>query len=195
VIGVQNVGAGYVGGTQFNIRDGVSLKLGNGTVAATDAFSLLVTSEPDETGILSALGINSLFEGSEPGTFQVRSDLRQHPERLSSSGTGQPGDALNVSALAKLRDLRSPGLFGRTFVEELSDVTAMSGLVVQAADSQTTQLQAFQTRLETDRAAISGVDINQEMLQMMEVQRAYQAAARYLSTADQMLDDLFQLAR
>jgi flagellar hook-associated protein 1 FlgK len=71
----------------------------------------------------------------------------------------------------------------------------MSGLVVQAADSQTTQLQAFQTRLETDRAAISGVDINQEMLQMMEVQRAYQAAARYLSTADQMLDDLFQLAR
>jgi flagellar hook-associated protein FlgK len=42
---------------------------------------------------------------------------------------------------------------------------------------------------------LSGVDINQEMLEMMQAQRSYQAAAKYLSTADQMLDDLFQLAR
>ena len=74
-------------------------------------------------------------------------------------------------------------------------MTAESGLIVQAADSQSTQHQAFQVRLQSDRDAISGVDINQEMLEMMQTQRSYQAAARYLSTADQMLDDLFQLAR
>ncbi len=195
IVGLQNIGQGYEAGTKFEIGNGVSLKFGSGTVTAPDTFSLAVNDTPDETGILAALGINSLFEGSEPGLFQVRNDLRQNPERLASSSTGLPGDAVNVAAIARLRDLRFGDLGGRTFVEEMADVTAESGLIVQAADSQSTQHQAFQARLQSDRDAISGVDINQEMLEMMQTQRSYQAAARYLSTADQMLDDLFQLAR
>jgi flagellar hook-associated protein FlgK len=39
------------------------------------------------------------------------------------------------------------------------------------------------------------VDINQEMLEMMQSQRAYQAAARFISVADQMLEELFTIAR
>ena len=195
IIGVQNVGKGYEAGTDFTLRDGVSLSMASGTVDATDTFSLSVTSEPDETGILSALGINSLFEGSEPQQFSIRDELRDHPERLATTTTGFPGEGLNVAAMANLRDKRLDTLGGRTFVEELSDITSESGLQVQAAQSQNEQLSGFQTRLEADRNAISGVDVNQEVLAMMQAQRSYQAAARYMSTADQMLQELFNLAR
>lgn len=195
VIAVKDIGAGYVAGTDFQVADGVSMQIAAGTVRAPDTVSLSVVNNPDETGILSALGINSLFEGSEPAMFRVRSELRQNPGRLSTSVTGLPGEAVNAAALANIRDLRMASLSNRTFVEDLADLTAESGLLVQAADSQSTQLQAFQARLNADRDALSGVDINQEMLEMMQTQRAYQAAAKYLSTADQMLDDLFQLAR
>lgn len=195
IIGVQNVGNGYEAGTEFTLRDGVSLSMGSGTVDATDTFSLAVTSEPDETGILSALGINSLFEGSKPQQFSIRDELRNNPERLATTITGFPGEGLNVASMADLRDMRLDALGGRTFVEELSDITSESGLQVQAAESQNEQLSGFQTRLEADRDAISGVDINQEVLAMMQAERAYQAAARYMSTADQMLEELFNLAR
>ncbi|MFO1000823.1 MAG: flagellar basal body rod C-terminal domain-containing protein [Planctomycetaceae bacterium] len=195
VIAIQNIGEGYEAGTPVEVRDGVSLQFGSGTVAAPDTFSLTLTNNPDETGILSALGINSLFGGSEPGLYKVREELRSNPERLATSTTGQPGDAINLAAMAKLRDLRLDGLAGRTFTEEIADITAESGLIVQAADSRTTQLQNYQARLQADRDALSGVDINQEMLEMMQSQRSYQAAARFLSTADQMLDDLFTIAR
>lgn len=195
IIGTKDVGAGYEAGTPFEIRDGVFLNLGSGTVTAADSFSLKVINSPDETGILSALGINSLFGRSETGVLTVRSDLLQNPERLASSVTGFPGDALNVAAMAKLRDVRIDALGGRTFVEELSDVTAESGLEVETADSQNIQIQSFRQRLETDRDALSGVDINEEMLEMMQAERAYQGAAKYLSTVDQMLDELFRLVR
>ncbi len=195
IIAVKNVGAGYEADTTFDVASGISMSLAAGTVDATDTFSLSVLNKPDETGMLSALGINSLFEGSEPGMFRVRSELRQNPGRLSTSVTGLPGEAVNVSAMAKIRDLRIATLSGRTFVEDLADLTAESGLLVQAADSQSTQLMAYQARLNADRDGLSGVDVNQEMLEMMQTQRAYQAAARYLSITDQMLDDLFQLAR
>lgn len=195
IIALQNVGAGYEAGTAVEVRDGVSLQFGSGTINAADTFSEMLTNNPDETGILSALGINSLFAGSEPGLFMVRDELRRNPERLATSTTGQPGDAVNLASMAKLRDMRLSELSGRTFTEEIADITAESGLIVQAADSRTTQLQNYQARLQTDRDALSGVDINQEMLEMMQSQRAYQAAARFLSTADQMLEELFTLAR
>ncbi len=195
IIATKDVGAGYEAGTALEIRDGLFLNLGSGTVAAADTFSLNVINTPDETGILSALGINSLFDVSVPGALQVRDELRQNPERLATSRTGFPGSALNVAAMADLRDIRFDELDGRTFVEDMADVTAESGLEVQTADSQDTQLQSFRQRLEADRDALSGVDINEEMLAMMESQRAYQAAARYLSTVDQMLEELFRLAQ
>jgi flagellar hook-associated protein 1 FlgK len=195
IIGVRNIGAGYEPGTAFDVASGVSLTFAAGTIEAADTFSLAVIKNSDETGILSALGINSLFTGSEPGLFHVRGDLKTNPNRLSSSTGGSPGDAINIASMATLRDIRLNDLGSRTFVEDLADLTAEAGLLVQSADSQSTQLMAYQARLNADRDALSGVDINQEMLEMMQTQRSYQAAARYLSTADQMLDDLFQLAR
>jgi len=150
---------------------------------------------PDETGLLSALGIGSLFEGSGPGTFKVRSEILANPGQLAVSASGLPGDGRNVAAMASLRDVRFDALEGRTLTEEMADVTAESGLQVQATDSQNTQLAAFRQRLEIDRDAVSGVDINDEVLQMMQTQRAYQAAAKLITTADQMLTELFDLVR
>ena len=160
-----------------------------------DPNSTSVNSRPDETGILSALGIGSLFEGSEPGNFKVRQDILDNPDQLAVSVTGQPGDGLNAAAMASLRDVRFTELGSRTFTEELADVTAESGLQVQTSAAQNKQLQEFGQRLEADQAAVSGVDVNEEMLNMMQTQRAYQAAARLITTADQMLSELFQIIR
>jgi len=165
------------------------------SIAGQGSNSIDFAGQPDETGILSALGINSLFEGASPGTFKVRDEILQNPGLLATSATGLPGDGTNMAALANLRDLRSNAFSGRTFTEEMADVTAESGVLVQTADSQDTQLQAFRQRMEADRDSVSGVDINEEMLKMMQSQRAYQAAARYITTTDQMLAELFQMAR
>ena len=154
-----------------------------------------VASHPDETGILAAMGIGSLFEGTEPSTFRVRSEILENPDQLAVSPSGQSGDGRNIASMANLRDSRFDALAGRTFTEEMADVTAESGLQVQTSESQNGQLQAFRQRLEIDRDAVSGVDINEEMMQMMQTQRAYQAAAKIITTADQMLSELLQLVR
>lgn len=154
-----------------------------------------INPRPDETGILSALGLGSLFEGSEPGALKVRQNILDNPDQLAVSVTGEPGDGLNAAAMASLRDVRFTELGSRTFTEELADVTAESGLQVQTAAAQNTQLKEFGQRLASDQASVSGVDVNEEMLKMMQTQRAYQAAAKLITTADQMLSDLFQIVQ
>ena len=125
--------------------------------------------------------------------FQVNSEIAGNSALLVVSVTGNPGDGTNAAAMASLRDIRFTALGSRTMTEELADVTAESGLRVQTSESRNTQLQAFGELLEIDRDAVSGVDVNDEMLQMMQTQRAYQAAAKLITKADQMLAELFQI--
>jgi flagellar hook-associated protein 1 FlgK len=117
------------------------------------------------------------------------------PQSLSGSLNGNPGDATNFARIAKLRDSRFAGLGSRTFTEEMADITADTGLAVQAAENQNSQLSSARINMEADRDAVSGVDINEEMLRMMEVERAYQAAARFITAVDGTLDDLLQMSR
>ncbi len=195
VVATLQVGEGYEAGTTLPVINGVSLAFEPGTVAAADTFSTLTTANADTSGFLSALGINSLFTGSEPGTFELKAEIVADPSRLAVSLTGQSGDAQNIAALARLRDASNTALQDRTFVESLADLTAGAGLDVQHARNQQNQLIAFGERLRTDRDSVSGVDPNEELLKMLEVERAFQAAARFVSVIDETITELLNMAR
>jgi flagellar hook-associated protein 1 FlgK len=190
-----DVGEGYSPGTELPVADGIMLQLESGSVAAGDTASIFVISEPDETGILAATGLNSLFEGTVPGDFRVRSELEAAPEDLAVSATGFPGDAFNMAALSDLRDVRHTLLGELTFTEYLADLTADTGLAVRAADNQLTQLTQFEAKLLADRDAVSGVDVNEELLQMMQLERSFQAAARFVNAIDETLQEILSIGR
>lgn len=46
------------------------------------------------------------------------------------------------------------------------------------------------TELATDRDSVSGVDLNDEAINMMQYNKSYSAACRYMTTLDEMLDKL-----
>ena len=101
----------------------------------------------------------------------------------------------NIAALARIRDIPRARLLDRTFVESLADLTANAGLDVQHARNQQNQLIAFGERLQSDRDSVSGVDPNEELLRMLEVERAFQAAARFVSVIDETITELLNMAR
>ncbi|HIK94909.1 MAG TPA: flagellar hook-associated protein FlgK [Planctomycetes bacterium] len=193
IVANVNVGSGYEAGAPVELSDGVSLQFGNGTIIGTDTANVLVTSDPDNTGILSALGLNSLFSGTAVGNFALRKDIAASPELLAVSLTGHPGDASNIASLANLRDFRFAAFDDRTFVEELADFTADVGLEVQQLSNQKSQLEAYDRRLIEDREATSGVSADEEILKMMEMERAFQAAARFITSLDDTMDEIMRI--
>jgi flagellar basal body rod protein FlgG len=189
------------GGEPRYTRNGAFRMDGEGQLVNADGYRLTpqitvpqgfdqsnITIGIDGTGILSTLGLNSLFTGSKIETYALVQDIVASPELLAISLTGYPGDASNIASLANLRDFRLSALDDRTFVEELADFTADTGLRVQQVSNEKVQLTAYGERLNEDREASSGVSADEENLLMMEVERAFQAAARFITSVDETME-------
>ncbi|MEW6441372.1 MAG: flagellar hook-associated protein FlgK [bacterium] len=104
-----------------------------------------------------------------------------------------PGDNRNALALAALRDAKvlngdtvSPGGFYESLVGDI-------GSIVQDASRMTQAKEALHTSIQTYRDSVSGVSIEEEEIHLLAYQHAYQAAAKYLTAVDEMLQTLLEL--
>jgi flagellar hook-associated protein 1 FlgK len=188
-----NIGQGYEPGSVLQVADGVTVTLASGTANVGDTFSTRVIAQPDTAGILPALGLNSFFRGDNIQDIGVRADLLTNPERLGASASGQPGDGSRLRDIAALRDLKLLGGGTQTFREFHAATVGDLGREVQDLTSQQSQQQLLGQRLETERQSISGVDPNEELVHMLQFQRSFQMAARYITAVNQALDELVHI--
>ncbi len=195
VLAMFNVGAAYEPGTDLSIADGVSLRLASGTANAGDSFSTFVVARPDDTGVLAALGLNTLFAGDLATGVRVSSALLDDPQRLATSRTGQALDSRNAQAMERLRGEARMAGQSQTFEVFLAQTVAAIGAESASLAQFQDNLGTIRQSLEAERQAVSGVDPNEEILHMLQYQRAFQSAARYVAAIDATLEELFNIIR
>jgi flagellar hook-associated protein FlgK len=188
-----NIGQGYQPGSPLQVGNGVTLQFTAGTANDGDQFTTRVTSNPDTSNILAALGINSFFTGTNAANLAVQPNLVQDPTQLAASQTGQPGDASNLQRIATLRDSTVLTNGTQTFEQYFSSVVGNIGTQVQQATQQQTAQHALGQQIQAQQQSVSGVDPNEELVQMLQYQRAFQLASKYISTVNSTLDSLMQL--
>lgn len=125
-------------------------------------------------------------------SIKLHADVAGQPQRIaaSSTSTGIPGDANNSIALSQLAYAKISGGGTRTAAEAYGDVIADVGRRRQSAqmDAEVREAVAAQTLALKEQA--SGVNLDEEMIALAKYQRAYQAAARVMTTADSLLEEL-----
>lgn len=159
-------------------------------------FSFEVESPNDESGVLAALGINTFFTGTEAGNLSVNTQLTQGNRasaKFASSTQGINDGTGNVLRLVALYDNSLTGLDGssiRGIYDSIINSTTQGASIAQAvADGQ----RVFTGTLEAAFQGVSGVNLDEEAIDMMMLQRTYQAAARFISTLSDLLDILVNL--
>ena len=193
VVANLDVGRDYEPGSSLAIGDGIQLQLGPGDVNAGDQFSVRLVSDPDTTGFLAAFGLNTLFVGNGPSSLQVHADLRRDPRLLATTRTGHPLDSRNAQAMLELRYEKL--LDGNTLEEYLANLMADSGGQARNLSELQENLDVVGVTLQSERQSVSGVDPNEEAVRMLQFQRAFQAAARYLVTIEETFDELYNILR
>lgn len=97
------------------------------------------------------------------------------------SGDAGGGNALRLAALNSADD--GPDRVYRSLVVQL-------GVEAQTANRRVEIQSSILTQVDAAREAESGVNMDEEMTNMLAYQRAYEGAARFLTSVDQMLDTL-----
>ena len=62
-----------------------------------------------------------------------------------------------------------------------------------AAQTSANAAQAFESSLQSQQTAISGVNLDEEAVNMMTYQRSFQASAKYIATISDLLNTLVQI--
>ena len=143
---------------------------------------------------LSGVTGTTFFTGTDAGDIAVNASLMNDPSLLQASGVaGLSGNNEVALALAQLGGSQLPGLGNQTFSQNYTTLAAGLGSALSSVTSQLSDQQVVQSALQTQRSAISGVSLDEEMTDLVKYQKAYQASAHLVSTINEMLDELLRM--
>jgi flagellar hook-associated protein 1 len=118
------------------------------------------------------------FNGNSAATISVAAT----PATVQVSTTGNAGANDVALAVSGLRGGPADQLYA-AFISQL-------GTDVQSIQSTQETTQAVLNSIDNQRKSVSGVSLDEEMTNLVQFQRGYQASARMMTTIDEMLDTL-----
>ena len=175
------------------------------TATVSPANELTISSEStdidfsfagDSSGVLAALGINTFFAGSSARDLGVNGVLLGDSSggaKFAASLLEDGAGADNALNLIRLNDEALGSVDGGTisdvYDQIINETTQGATIAAAVADG----LRVFEGTLDASAQAVSGVNLDEEAIDMIMLQRTYQASARYISTVSELLDVLVNL--
>jgi flagellar hook-associated protein 1 FlgK len=138
-------------------------------------------------------GLN-FFGGTDAATIGVTSAIVADPSKIQASGTaGATGDNSVALALAQLANTSNAALNNQTFSQSYATTVANVGSSLASVNGQISNHSAVMTMLSNQRDSTSGVSLDEEMTNLMQFQKAFQASAQLITTVNQMLETVVSM--
>lgn len=152
------------------------------------------------TNFAGATGISRFFEGDSAKNINLESSLRDDPAKIRANKSPVDGDNTLANDMLQLQFesvgfsangiTTSSSLYGY-FDAVVTDVGTRTNAAITSNDTITAKYNAVLQSYES----ISKVNIDEEMVNLIKYQTAYGAAAKIITTIDEMMDTLLGLKR
>ena len=174
--------------------DGVTASVNGGRlVIKSDSTASELTFSQDTSGVLASLGVGGFFTGRDALDIKVSQEIIADPRRIAAAKNNEPADNQTALAIANLQGKAVSSLNGQSMKDAYDAQVNTAAGKTRAARIRAESAQTVLETLDAQRQAVSGVSMDEEAMKLMQYQRAYQAAARVVSMADEMLQTLMQM--
>ncbi|MGC4120548.1 MAG: flagellar hook-associated protein FlgK [Myxococcales bacterium] len=197
-------GTGPVAASSFGGTLGGLLAARDGAIAdaetavdtlAFDLAGAVNTVHAAGTALDGSTGRDLFVVGATPvdaaSQLAVDAAIAADPSLFAAAQGGGPGDGSNALALVAVETQSLSA--GQSAAGALSRLTADFGAAAQRATAMSEQDAAIQDHLSSLRESVSGVSIDEELVEMTKAQRAYEAVTKVITAADEMLQTLMNL--
>ncbi len=175
-----------VSGVQTSISGG-KLTIG------VSSSNLELTFSQDSSGALAALGINNFFTGSDATNMGVNTAMQSDPGLLAVAKNGEPADNQTALAMAQLESATLTGLKGQSLKDSYQSMITQVAVASANAKTNADAATSVHQTLDAQREALSGVSLDEEAINLIRQQRAFQGAARLVSAIDELMRTLIAM--
>jgi flagellar hook-associated protein 1 FlgK len=192
-------GTSSVDVTGGTARASLGLSAGTSTAASgsysgpqtfhVDGIAVTVSGAPATNDVLS---FNSLDNAARDLAVALSDPSRI---ALSSTRAGVPGNNQNGLGLVALQSKAITGLNNATLIDAYRKTATDLGVESQFAAQRLDAEEIRHEQLQNFRAQVSGVSLDEELVNLLKYQRAFEAASRMIVVADELMSTLISLKR
>ena len=183
-------------------RINVDLGVSDATASIGPSGEFRITADPgheiafsdDSSGVLAGLGVNGLFTGSNAREITVDAALLDDPSLLATSKDFTSGGNDSALAIVELENRAIDAFGGRSLREKWQSEVNTLAVATGAARTRYESSVLVRESLEAQNQAVSGVSIDEEAIDLMTLQRQFQAAARFITVIDEAMQVLLSIA-
>ncbi|KRE97963.1 flagellar biosynthesis protein FlgK [Paenibacillus sp. Soil766] len=157
---------------------------------ATEFTAASLTLNPDIISNVSKLVASSRVMTDSAGNIVKDSDGKETLVKGNNTIALLASDLRNMKVDFDPLSTGIPILTNGTFDEFFRAIVGQLGVQSQEADRQATNQKILAEQVDSRRQSVSGVSTDEEMANMIKFQHAYNAAARAMTTYDEMLDKI-----
>lgn len=194
----------FTAANSYNIRD-----MTNGSIVATEAYA----AGPATSAYFLTQGLQVTLNGAPAANdkfivnpaadasynMAVHSNITNDSNKVAAGLTTNQGDGDNALIMAQTQDwmtmnrssLAASGT--ATFAQYYNSLVGQAGVDAKDANSALNQQEAISMQIENRREQVGGVALDEEMVNLIKFQHAYQASARLVTVVDTMLQTLLGL--
>jgi flagellar hook-associated protein 1 FlgK len=140
---------------------------------------------------------NDFFTGTSAADMAVNSAIEADVDLIAaaSSAAALPGDNATAMAIFDLQNTLTMAGNGSTFDDFYIALVGDVGSDVHRADLNLDHQTTMISHLQNYREEVSGVSLDEEMVNLVKFQHAYNAAAKLITTTDEMMETIIGLKR
>jgi len=153
----------------------------------------------DSANFGGVFGINQFFDGNNASTISLNKDLKDDPSKIHaykapSDGNNDVANAILELQSQKITFFENDKETNTTISDFYKITTTNLANTIQNTTLKKDSMQTLQKNISNEYYALSGVNVDEELINLEKFQRGYQANAKVITTINKMLDALFGIS-
>lgn len=131
------------------------------------------------------------FDGYENGRLKINKRVVLDPLKIAVSSDGTSGNGEYAVSLANLKDKKS--IDGMSIMEYYGNIVNDIGNAVNSSNSKAESTDLVLQQLQSQKDSVTAVSIDEEMTNILSYQKSFNASAKMIKIADEMMQTLLNM--
>lgn len=131
---------------------------------------------------------NDFFSGTGASDIDISDAIQSNLNKIAASKTGAAGNGEIAGDMAKIQQTKIFNQNTATMGDFFSEMISKLGVDSKAAQTKSNNQNLLIINLQNKRDSVSGVSYDEEMTNMLKYQHGYTAAAKIITTMNELLD-------